>query len=672
MTRFALCGSVKLIDQVRHLTGYGIKSIALTAETAEEDRSIWRRVENGAYCVVYGTPEILLDENSYFFKRILRHPNCAFRKKLVACALDECHVIEGWAYFRPHYRLLGCLRDCLSNIPFLAFSATITPVGISNVIKSSKLRDPFIIKESIRRRNIRIWIAPIQGKGYEDLRILIPEEASEARSIPQTFVFVDSTLEANRLTRWLRRIFPERLKGSEGQIVRAYSSPLDEISKEETWRLFEEGSARIMVCTDACTLGINIPAVPRVIQWKLNSDIGIDCLYQRFGRAGRDSDETAVAVVFITKANLSHVEKPSRGSDPVGSVEAPASFNYALPFEQSNWSTIQRFLPELYLGPTIKQGRKQRRTEKALVPAIKSLIHTTGCRHRPILAAFGEANIFVQSDILDCDNCHMEHLIRQDNKPHVPSVHGIPFSITSAYLRSIPTPPPPRRHNKSVFGKVNQERLDHLDTAIRLWRDHISMQKPYMSPSMVLTDTALKSIQIKIRQIGCEVHLKEVLEGCGYAFPESLLTPHLSSLWSCIYSSLKQTIGLQFPHLLSHAASSQDLRTISISMPSYCPQNPSPISGPQQVQSAPPFWPIPRLPALSSLLPVRQGDIRMNTVPPHSPSQGEMALDALNQHGRNDSKSLGNKIHINIKRVRDYDPSWLEQFISETKKARKI
>ena len=72
------------------------------------------------------------------------------KKKLIAIAFDEYHCIKNWGVFRPYYRLAGTLRELLLDIPFIALSATLTPVGISEVKKGAQLCNPLIIKESIQ------------------------------------------------------------------------------------------------------------------------------------------------------------------------------------------------------------------------------------------------------------------------------------------------------------------------------------------------------------------------------------------------------------------------------------------------------------------------------------------------------------------------------------------
>jgi superfamily II DNA helicase RecQ len=141
------------------------------------DPSLWERAfVNGEFRLVYATPEILLMEGSYFLRKVVPDANHPLKKKLIAVAFDEAHCIKNWGKFRPYYEASGRLRELLSDFPFVALSATLTPVGIAKLKKAARLRDPLLVKESIRRYNLMICFARIRQSGFEDLGILIPKD----------------------------------------------------------------------------------------------------------------------------------------------------------------------------------------------------------------------------------------------------------------------------------------------------------------------------------------------------------------------------------------------------------------------------------------------------------------------------------------------------------------
>src|SRR5436190_16134105 len=99
------------------------------------------------------------------------------------------------------------------------------------------------------------------------------------------------------------------------------------------------------------------------------------------------------------------------------------SQNPAEDLRSTTWPVIQEFLPVMYMGPALsKKGTKKAKSESVLVPAIKWAINTTGCQHRPILAAFQDSRLFFDNADLDCDNCMVRHLINTGDVNNPPTI----------------------------------------------------------------------------------------------------------------------------------------------------------------------------------------------------------------------------------------------------------
>src|SRR5437667_8451894 len=145
-------------------------AVALTAEMVEHDPHLWKTVERCEFQLVYASPEILLGPTSYFFKNILKNLNHPFLTNLVTVALDECHSLLYSGTYRPACRLLKNLRDLLCDVSFTAFSASMTPLDIIQLRASMSLDDAVLIQQSIRKGNLKIWVAQLCHKGlYTDL-----------------------------------------------------------------------------------------------------------------------------------------------------------------------------------------------------------------------------------------------------------------------------------------------------------------------------------------------------------------------------------------------------------------------------------------------------------------------------------------------------------------------
>jgi Werner syndrome ATP-dependent helicase len=68
-------------------------------------------------------------------------------------AVDECHCVSQWGNdFRPSYRNIGkMLRKKLSDVPFIALTATATPAVRRDIILSLDLYQPIVTVTSFDR-----------------------------------------------------------------------------------------------------------------------------------------------------------------------------------------------------------------------------------------------------------------------------------------------------------------------------------------------------------------------------------------------------------------------------------------------------------------------------------------------------------------------------------------
>jgi len=145
----------------------------------------------------------------------------------------------------------------------------------------------------------------------------------------------------------------------------------------------------------------------------------------------------------------------------------------------------------------------------------------------------------------------VKHLINTGDIRNPPTVHGIPFAITLAYIpfllpEVIPDKPPKKRNPP-----VNEERLNLLLADLQDWRQHIiSPTQSYPHPTMILENDAIEMIRKQVREITTE-DLKQLLGKCssrgrcGHRFPQSLLTPYISGLFVEMLQSVAASSHLQ-------------------------------------------------------------------------------------------------------------------------------
>lgn len=99
------------------------------------------------------------------------------------CHRRICHCVSQWGNdFRPTYRSIGQIRTRLSSIPFLALTATATPMVRRDVCKSLQLRNPLQTVTSFDRPNLYISVSPKSNNILQDLKSLMIQVEDDGNS----------------------------------------------------------------------------------------------------------------------------------------------------------------------------------------------------------------------------------------------------------------------------------------------------------------------------------------------------------------------------------------------------------------------------------------------------------------------------------------------------------
>ncbi|KAF2312473.1 hypothetical protein GH714_034797 [Hevea brasiliensis] len=138
--------SALMENQVMALKEKGIAAEFLSStQTSNVKSKIHEDLDSGKPSprLLYVTPELIATPG--FMSKLTRIHTRGF---LNLIAIDEAHCISTWGHdFRPSYRKLSSLRNCLPDVPILALTATAVPkykdllddayVDLSSVLKSS-------------------------------------------------------------------------------------------------------------------------------------------------------------------------------------------------------------------------------------------------------------------------------------------------------------------------------------------------------------------------------------------------------------------------------------------------------------------------------------------------------------------------------------------------------
>jgi ATP-dependent DNA helicase RecQ len=253
-------------DQVAQLGDMGIPAAVLNStQAAEEQRGVMRAAAQGAFRLLYLSPERLARADTIDWLRKL---------PLAFFAIDEAHCISEWGHeFRPEYRQLSSLRENFPDKPIAAFTASATKRVRHDILEQLRLREPHKYIASFHRANLR-YIAHQCDKETHPRLLLAALRACDGES---AIVYAPTIAAVEQTVDFLadRRI-----------AAVPYHGQMETANRRRNQERWMNDEVRVLVGTIAFGLGINKPAVRAVIHTSLPKSI--EQFYQEAGRAGRD------------------------------------------------------------------------------------------------------------------------------------------------------------------------------------------------------------------------------------------------------------------------------------------------------------------------------------------------------------------------------------------------
>jgi len=266
-------------DQVAQLADMGIPAAMLNStQPAEEQRAVMRAAAQGAFRLLYLSPE-----------RLAREDTVSWLEKvpLALFAIDEAHCISEWGHeFRPEYRQLATLRQNFPDIPIAAFTASATRRVRHDILEQLRLRDPHKYIASFHRANLR-YVAHQCDKQSHSKLLVAAVRANQGQSV---IVYAPTIAQVEQTVDYLA---DQRIPAI------PYHGQMETGRRRRNQERWMNDEVRVLVGTIAFGLGINKPAVRAVIHLSLPKSI--EQYYQEAGRAGRDGLPADCAMLWQPK-----------------------------------------------------------------------------------------------------------------------------------------------------------------------------------------------------------------------------------------------------------------------------------------------------------------------------------------------------------------------------------
>ncbi len=270
-------------DQVESLTTRGIKAISINSSMHKREIDIaLDNCVHGNIKFLYLSPERLESE---IVKVRLQ------RMKINLIAVDESHCISQWGYdFRPSYLKIVELKELLTNIPFLALTATATKEVVIDIQEKLEFKKKNVFQVSYERKNLAYAVLHEEDKLARLIKIATNIEGSG-------IVYVRNRRKTQEIASYLK---------SHSISADYYHAGLDANTRDIRQTNWIKNTSRVIVCTNAFGMGIDKPDVRFVVHIDLPDSL--EAYFQEAGRAGRDGRK-AYAVMLYNAADKLELER---------------------------------------------------------------------------------------------------------------------------------------------------------------------------------------------------------------------------------------------------------------------------------------------------------------------------------------------------------------------------
>ncbi|XP_055381037.1 ATP-dependent DNA helicase Q5-like [Condylostylus longicornis] len=272
-------------DQVDHLAKLKIRADTLNSKMSVKEReNVLRDLKNVRTEIrfLYITPEQAATKT---FRGVIS--SLSKYDKIAAVAVDEAHCISQWGHdFRPDYLKLGLLRAELSEIPWIALTATASKMVTDDIICSLQLKEPVAMFRKPSFRKNLFYDVVFKNSIPDDFThlknfikfALYSNDCDSTKQSKSSGIIYCRTREAvEKMASCLTKIGIKTLPYHAGLKNR------ERFQIQEDWA---SGKFDVIAATVSFGMGVDNASVRFVIHWDIPQNVA--SYYQESGRAGRD------------------------------------------------------------------------------------------------------------------------------------------------------------------------------------------------------------------------------------------------------------------------------------------------------------------------------------------------------------------------------------------------
>lgn len=263
-------------DQYNKLINLNINCLLFNSNHKKELYSVngikkLENIKNGLEkYILYFSPESLFNYAG-FIKELISNNNVGL------FAIDESHCICTWSDFRNDYKNLKFIKDWICSyqkkIPILALTATATLSIQKDIIKSLKLINPLIIKESVYKKNLIIKI----NKKYSFSDTMASIHGILTKHNMKTIIYAKTRKDTEKIA--------ERLNWMNIK-CHYFHAGLNNKKRLKIQEDFHNNKFKVIIATIAFGMGVDIKDIHCIIHYGISKDI--ESYVQEIGRGGRD------------------------------------------------------------------------------------------------------------------------------------------------------------------------------------------------------------------------------------------------------------------------------------------------------------------------------------------------------------------------------------------------